>query len=374
MRGITLKIMLSVSSLIIIAIVGITLLSSHKMAGMFHEYMAYSIEINDPFPYKQGGKIVEGPAEKGFIRAVYIELIGIGIPIMLLSFVVGGIIARRTMRPIRRLNDGVAEIAKGNFGHKVNVATKDEIGQLAGSFNRMADELQKAQELRKQFFADAAHELKTPVAVLKGNIEGVLDGVIAPDNTMMTSMLEEVDHLTNMINDIKYLSMADSGQLILNRERVDINEIVSGCVKQLTAPAKIRNLYLSCHLSESPMFASVDREKMHQVIYNLLINAGKYTPAGGSVSVTTERVTEDGEEKIKVSIKDTGIGIDAPDLPYVFERFYRSDKSRDRKTGGIGLGLSIVKKIVDLHGGHVGVESELHKGSIFYVVVPAEKV
>jgi two-component system sensor histidine kinase BaeS len=370
MKGLVFKITLSVSLLIVAAIFLITYFSGNETIDLFNEYMTDSIALNDKYPYIQGGRIISGPAELHFLETIYSELVWIVLPVTSLALLISYVIARRIAAPLKKLIKGTEEIGKGNLDARVAVRSKDEVGRLARSFNLMAGELQNAQMLRKQFFADAAHELKTPIAVIKGNLEGMLDGIIPADKPMLKSLLEETEYLTTMVGDMKYLALADSGQMVLDRKEVNINDIVSDCIEQLKAPAKLRNIVIALDYKSGPIKAFVDREKIFQVVYNLAINAGKYTPAGGSVTVATEKIFHDGAECFKISIMDTGVGIAAADLPYVFERFYRTDKSRDRKTGGLGLGLSIVKKIVELHGGHAGVESVLNKGSTFYVVVP----
>lgn len=370
MKSIVFKITLAVSILILIAIFLGTYFSAERMTILFYDYMSRAAELNDPYPLLKEGRILTGPAENFFLHAIYSNLIWIGVPIALLASLVSYIIVRGSTGTIRSLSCGAVEISKGNLNYKVNVKEGGEIGLLANSFNLMADELARAQALRKQFFADAAHELKTPIAVIKGNLEGMIDGVIPTDATTLQSLLEEADFLSDIVGDIKYLALADSGHLTLKRQQTNMNEIVSLCVTRLMPAATARQLTLTTDYADDPLTAFVDPERMTQIIYNLLINAGKYTPQGGSVGVRTERVVEQGTAYAQVTVWDTGQGISDADIPLVFERFYRADKSRDRKTGGIGLGLSIVKKLTELHGGSVAVISELGKGSRFSIRIP----
>lgn len=370
MKSIVFKITLAVSLLVLLAFLLETYLTGGMMAALFYEYMSEAATANDPYPIVQGGKIIMGPAEKSFINTIYSELLWIDLPLIFLTFIVSYLIARDSTKSIRKLSRGAKEIAKGNLGHKVDIREGGEIGALASAFNSMADELAGAQALRKQFFADAAHELKTPIAVIKGNLEGMLDGVIPTDKGSLNSLLEETDFLDSMIGDIKYLALADSGQLKLDRRDTNVNDIVRACASQLETAAKARKLTISTDLKDEPLNAFVDGERIRQIIYNLMINAGKYTPEGGSVGVRTERALDNNTECVKVTVWDTGIGIPEADIPRVFDRFYRTDRSRDRKTGGFGLGLAIVKKLTELHGGRVYVTSELGKGSNFYIVLP----
>lgn len=370
MKSIVFKITLAVSILILIAVLMGTYFSGERMTVLFYEYMSDAATANDPFPLIKDGKILAGPAENVFLRAIYSDLAWIGIPITLLASLIGYLIARSVTSPLRKLSLGAQEIAKGNLSQRVDIREGGELGALANSFNAMAGELSKAEELRKQFFADAAHELKTPIAVIKGNIEGMIDGVIPTDKAILASLLEETDFLGNMVSDMKYLAQADAGYLELSKQRTDINELVSSCVSRLMPSATARRLAITKNFKIDPLFAFVDAERIVQIVYNLLINAGKYTPEGGAITVTTEKFVDDEVMSFKIIVADTGIGISEADIPHVFDRFYRTDKSRDRKTGGIGLGLSIVKKLTELHGGRVGVTSKLEKGSSFYIIIP----
>jgi len=372
MKGIVLKITLSVCALILIAVVGMTYFSSRNTTRLFREYMINSIEVKDPYPLIKRKHLVLGPSEKRFIGKTHIEFLWIGVPTIILAFILSYIIARRLAAPMKKLNSWAREISKGNLGSMANIPADDELHDLVVCFEQMAEELNRAQILRKQFFADAAHELKTPIAVIRGNLEGMIDGVIPANKEMLGSLLEETDYLTMIINDIKYLALADSGHVTLNRGEANINDIVRTCVTGPRAAAKSSGIEVSFDPAADPITAAVDSERLTQVIYNLLVNAEKYSPAGGKIVVRTESIVSDGAPSFKITVEDSGVGISAEDLPYIFERFYRTDKSRNRKTGGFGLGLSIVKKIVELHGGHVGVESELNKGSTFSVLIPIE--
>lgn len=366
----TFKITLAVSLLILVAILAMIYLTVYSTFDLFYDYMLEAIRINDPYPIMKNGNVVMGPAEVDFLKGLAPRLAMIGAPVVFFAFIISYVIARRSMAPIKKLSLAAAEISKGNFDHKINAKAKGEIGVLVDSFNGMAEELFRSQMLRKQFFADAAHELKTPITVIRGNLEGMIDGVIPANKEMIASLYEEAGFLAHMIEDIKYLALADSGELVLDKKEEDVNGIVSDCVGQLKATAAVRNLSVEMELKSSPIEAVVDRGKMFQVIYNLLINAGKYTPQGGKIKISTETMIESGKECFRIVVEDNGIGISEADQPYIFERFYRADKSRNRKTGGIGLGLSIVKKIVELHDGRIDVKSRMNQGSAFYVTVP----
>jgi two-component system sensor histidine kinase BaeS len=223
---------------------------------------------------------------------------------------------------------------------------------------------------RKQFFADAAHELKTPITVIKGNLEGMIDGVIPVNEENLNSLLEETEYLNNIIKDIKELALADSGEIALNKKKIDINKVIETSITMLNMQIKAKNINIKNDFQKENPELFVDPERFNQVIYNLLMNATKYTPENGNIEIKTEKLLENKIESVKITIKDSGKGIPPEDLPYIFERFYRVDKSRNKKTGGLGLGLSIVRKIIELHGGTISVESTPDVGSNFYIVIP----
>ncbi|MFH1452607.1 MAG: ATP-binding protein [Armatimonadota bacterium] len=372
MRSITFKITLLVSILFILAAVLIIYLSLNMVGSLFYEYTKESLEIHDAFPYVRDGKIIMGPVEREFLTDIFLKFLLIGLSITLLAVAAGYFIARHATSPIRKLYKGVREIENGNLDYRVDVKTKDELGNLADSFNLMTEELYKAQILRKQFFADAAHELKTPLSVIKGNLEGMIDEVIPVDKAGLSSILEEAEYLNNIINDIRELALADSGQLALNKKQSDVNEIIKNCVNRLKIHADEKSIKIELGRADNPLTAFIDPERFMQVVYNLLTNALKYTPEGGIINIETEKIQKNNIKYFKVSVKDTGQGIPPEDLPHVFERFYRTDKSRNRETGGTGLGLAIVFKITQLHAGTAEAESTPGKGSTFRVLMPVK--
>jgi two-component system sensor histidine kinase BaeS len=263
-------------------------------------------------------------------------------------------------------------VASGQYDYQVPVATKDEVGQLAGVFNQMSKSLAENQILRRRLFADIAHEMKTPLAIIQGNLEGILDGVIEANPDQIKSLLEETVHLNRIIVDLRDLSLAEAGQLVLEKTPTDINTVISRSIQMLQPLAEAKQVALEQVLAAVPEL-QVDAGRIIQVIYNLLTNAIRYTPENGSVTISSSVVAEKGAEWVKIQIRDSGIGIKEDDLELVFNHFYRADASRDRKSGGAGLGLAIVKQLVERHQGYVTVSSVLGQGSLFEVYLPSDK-
>lgn len=266
--------------------------------------------------------------------------------------------------PLRRLQAASNAIAAGDLSRRVRITSRDEIGSLAGSFNSMAESLARAEAQRKQMIADLAHELRTPLSVMQGNLEAIQDGILPMDGEQVASLHEETLLLGRLVADLRLLSLAEAGQLKLERVEVDLAEVVRRAVERMQQVAQERGVTLTVSAPEDLPRASLDGDRINQVVGNLVSNSLRHTPAGGSVQVAVDAVA--GSKTVGdrnagaaslVTVTDSGSGIPADELQSVFERFYRSDRSRSRSSGGSGLGLAIVKQIVELHGGQVWAES-----------------
>lgn len=266
---------------------------------------------------------------------------------------------------IEEITQAARRLAGGQLDQRVQVKANDEISALANSFNNMADSLEKAERLRRTMVNDVAHELRTPLSNIQGYMEGLRDGVIQPRAELFDSLYQESQLLTRLVNDLQMLSLAEAGQLNLRRVVAELPPLIHAVVANLTdnlrAAAPIR-LKVPASLPR----VSIDPDRIKQVLTNLLSNALEHTPAAGSITVSAG--VENG--CVRIDITDTGEGIAPQHLPYVFERFYRADPSRARSTGGSGIGLAIVKQLVQAHGGDVYVESQLGNGSRFSFVLP----
>ncbi len=275
-------------------------------------------------------------------------------------------LSKRLLAPAETLAGAARALGGGDFSYRVNVRSKDEFGQLAKTFNAMASDLEQTEQLRRNVVADVAHELRTPLSNIRGYLEAMRDGVVEPDTTTIGSIYEEALLLERLVTDLQELALADAGQLTLLRRPTDMRDIINQALAALQIEARSKNLSLAAELPEEPAIVDVDPERVGQVLRNLLSNAISYTPEEGRVSV---QLVEEGST-LRVNVVDTGPGIPAADLPYVFERFYRVDKSRARSTGGAGLGLTIAKRLVEAHGGTMEVTSELGEGSCFSFTLP----
>jgi signal transduction histidine kinase len=281
--------------------------------------------------------------------------------------IVGTVAARRITGPLAALAAGARRIGGGDLSQQVPVTGDDEIAQVAQTFNTMLTDLRDAEESRRQLQADIAHELGTPLSVLQANVEGMLDGVVDTSPRRLALLHAQTQMLTRLVRDLRDLSLLQEGQLPLDRQPIDLRAVLHevGEIVRPTAGAKGVTLTVT---GGPPIAVHADRDRIAQVLHNLLANAVRYTDAGGAVSVTARR--ESG--RVVVEVGDTGAGIPADDLPRVFERFHRVDRSRSRATGGAGLGLAVVKQLVEAHGGTVWATSTPGSGSVFAFALPAD--
>jgi signal transduction histidine kinase len=314
-------------------------------------------------------------AEQNFLDRVTGSLWIAGLIAVAVALLLGLLLTRQITVPVRALTRGARNIAKGDLSYRLAIQSKDEIGELAQSFNTMATSLDTAEQSRKRLNADIAHELRTPLTVIEGTVDGILDGVFEADREHLESIKEQTSLLTRLTHDLRDLSLAESGQLNLELGPLNMVDLLQRKLAQYEVKARQKNITLKLSASSGIPAVNGDRLRIEQVISNLLENAIRHTPDRGSVTVSIEMVNDDPAHHIDrasmiVSFSDTGKGIPPEHLPHVFERFYRIDTSRSRSEGGAGLGLAIVKQIIQAHGGRVWAESEPGKGSTFYITLP----
>ena len=278
------------------------------------------------------------------------------------------VLSRRISAPIHALTLTAKQLGQGDFSQRVQLRGKGEVGELAQAFNSMASELERAEQLRRNLVADVAHELRTPLSNIQGYLEAVGDGVIAADAATIRSLYEEATLLSRLVDDLQDLALAEAGELKLVFQAEDIAELINRTVAAVQSQVSAKGLLMSIDLPDKLPPVNIDYHRISQVLRNLLENAVAHT-AEGDITVTARQQGS----WVEVSVVDTGEGIPADDLPNIFERFYRVDRSRTRATGGSGLGLTIAKRLVEAHGGKIEVQSELGKGSRFSFTVPIAK-
>jgi len=286
--------------------------------------------------------------------------------IMGLSLMVGLVLSRGISRPLVELAKATQAVAAGDLSTRVPTHSPGEIGELAAAFNQMTQDLAQADKLRRNLTADVAHELRTPISVVRGKVEGILDGVYPATSEHLEPVLEEIKLLTQLVEDLGMLALAEAGQLALERQATNLGDLLQDAQVNFSPQAADRGVTLTLDLPTELPKVMVDRRRIAQVLGNLLTNALRHTPGGGYVTLSAAA----SERMVKVTVADTGKGIPSEDLPYIFERFWRGDKSRSRAAGGTGLGLAIAKQLVEVHGGTISVESTPGQGSTFWFTLP----
>jgi two-component system, OmpR family, sensor histidine kinase BaeS len=276
------------------------------------------------------------------------------------------LVSRRVVRPIRALTGASYRLGKGDLSERVPVVGRDELAALAQSFNRMADSLQRGEERQRRLVADVAHELRTPLANLRGYLEALKDGVISPGPEVFTSLHEEAVLQQRIVDDLQDLALAEAGTLVYHRSQVDLAELLEVCRTAHQAVAEAAGVRLAVS-GDEPGYVHADPDRLRQVLGNLVGNALRATPSGGSITLAARQ--EGGYAVITVT--DTGTGIQREHLPHVFDRFWRADAARDRASGGSGLGLAIARQLVTDHGGTIQVESEHGAGTTFTIRLPS---
>jgi two-component system, OmpR family, sensor histidine kinase BaeS len=278
--------------------------------------------------------------------------------------VVGSLLAYRLTRPVAEMAQVTQRYGHGERGLRAQVSGNDELSELARVFNRTADQLQAEQDAKQRFLTDVAHELRTPLTVLKSELEAVQDGLMQVSSDTAPQLLQQVDLLTRLVQDLRLLTLAEGGELALQRAPVSLDELVRATAAGFASRAAAQEVRLE--VDAQPVRAVVDRERLQQVLMNLLDNALRHAPRGTRVRVSLAAT----EDAARFDVRDQGPGIPADRLSEVFERFYRLDGARGRDAGGSGLGLAIAKAIVELHGGSVAAFAEPGGGARFEVRVP----
>lgn len=299
-----------------------------------------------------------------FLASIHYSLIWASLAALLPGFILSYLLTRRVLTPLSQMTAISRDIAAGKFTARVEVATSDEIGQLGLAFNRMADSLQHIEQLRKKMTADVAHELRTPLTNLRGYLEALNDQVITPSPETLKMLQEETLRLVKLVDSLQQLARADAARTSLQKKKLLISEQIEEMLNLYRPGLQEKNIEVTTDFPKGADAVEADRDKFLQAVRNLLDNSAKYTPARGRIALSSRRR---GNE-IQVLFCNSGPQISKDDLPLIFERFFRTDRSRCRDAGGAGIGLAITKELIEAHGGRVGAESKEGETCIWFTL------
>ena len=283
----------------------------------------------------------------------------ISVFLAILTVIIGLFLMRRVVNPLSEVIDASGKVAAGDFSARVSVSGPDDLRALSDSFNHMAETLELNDRERRDLLADIAHELRTPLTVIRGRLEGILDGIYPPDGTQISPALEEAYLLERLVEDLRLLTLAETRQLQFEPRSVSLGKLAEHAIGLFSAEAKEKEILLSFENKAPEREIDVDPQRTEQVIGNLISNALRYVPQGGRVAVI---VTEN-EKMLSLHVKDNGPGVSEEDLPHLFQRFWRGEKSRARVSGGAGLGLAIAAQLIEGQGGSIHA-TNLHEGGL----------
>ena len=333
-------------------------------------------EFNEGLPIEVDGETIgilllptapdRSPLDYEFLRRLNGSIIFSALATIILALFLGILLSRSISRPIQELTKATHNMTDGNLGQQVPVRSRDEIGELAQSFNKMSADLARSFNLRKQMTADIAHELRTPLSLILGHAEGVHDGVLKPTRENFEIIREEAERLENLVNDLRTLSLADAGELSVDLQPVNVNDLMSDVHAHYLTLFNQKRITLDLKLAPVILKANLDPGRFTQVLNNILDNALRHTPESGRVELQTQLT----ENRIQLSVKDSGDGVTSDEAQHLFDRFYRVDESRTRDDGGSGLGLAIAKSIVEMHKGRIWAEGEKGKGLKVVIELP----
>lgn len=287
--------------------------------------------------------------QREFARGLILILITGGI----LGVLVGIYVSRTITAPLDDLRNATERIMGRDYSVRVPEKGSEEIQAVSQSFNEMVSQLEDSENLRRKLLSDVAHELRNPLHVIRGNIEAMIDGVFPMNEEELGHILGQTQVLTTLVEDLREVAQAEANQLDLNRQPTEIAKLIDETVRSYQSAAAEKEIHLELELLGKLPTLNIDAGRIRQVLLNLLSNGVRYTPKGGTMRVAVEQV----DQIVEIRVKDTGAGIEPENLPYIFDRFYRTDKARTREKGGTGLGLAIVKALTEAHGGTATVYS-----------------
>ncbi len=384
LRSLRAKLMLAFLGVALVAVGVLGLLIGRAASGAFEEYLIgrqtgdlgamdrMMDEMMGPAASQAAMEQMFGPAERAYIEVINCSLWLAGLVAALSAVGLGLLFAHRISSPIRTLTLAARRLGAGDLKGRVPVSgRRDELGELAEAFNSMAEAIGRQEMLRRRMAADIAHELRNPLAVIQANLEAMLDGVRPLSTEEVADVHRETRLLSRLVTDLRDLSLAETGQLPLRKELTDLAVPVRASVARFSSLAEEKGVRLAVEVAEGSPRADVDPDRVAQILGNLLHNALRHAPPGGEVVVRLEPSVQ--RDEVRVAVQDTGSGIPEEHLHNVFERFYRADRARTRTEGGSGIGLAVVKQLVEAHGGRVWAESRPGEGATFGFVLPAAK-
>ncbi len=304
------------------------------------------------------------------IKNWWLLLCGTPTVVVIMAFSIITTLYRRFGKPLSQIFNAIDSVAEGDLSVRVSESRSDMFSELIKRFNKMVSELERAEQQRRNLTADIAHELRTPLHIIQGNLEGVIDGVYEPTTEHINNTLDETKLLARLVNDLQTLSLAETGQLPLHPTRFLLADLMHDLTTSFSSQAASEGIDLQTKVSDPNQEISADYDRLNQVLSNLISNALRHTSGGGKISLETESIV--GEERsVRIKVTDTGAGIPSGDLPFIFDRFWRGDKSRSGRVNS-GLGLAIVKQLVLAHTGIIEVQSEVGKGTSFIIDLPEQ--
>ncbi len=306
-----------------------------------------------------------GPLERAFVTRLRWLLVSGALLAGALGVLLGVVLSRSLTAPLRRLATAAKAVADRDFSRRVRVEGSVEMAEVAEAFNEMTEALESSERQRQNMVADVAHELRTPLSVVQGNLRAILDDVYELDKTEISRLYDETRLLSRLVDDLRELALADAGQLRLTLRPTDLAPVIRDSIDNLALGAEAQEVSLFASLPDDLPAVQADPDRVSQVLRNLLVNALRYTPAGGTVTVDAGSAGG----MVEVAVADTGAGIDPRDLPHIFERFWRADPARVRM-GSTGLGLSIAQSLIEAQGGRIWAESAPGQGSTFRFTLP----
>jgi len=314
----------------------------------------------------------ENSPERNFLNRTALFLVYSALGTTAIALLLGILLSRNLTSPIRELTQATHAVSEGDLSQQVTIRSNDEIGELAQAFNKMSSQLSRSVNARKQMTADIAHELRTPLSLILGHAEAVHDGVLPPRRENFEIIREEATRLEHLVNDLRILSLADAGELSISPQIIEPQRLLEEVASLYQYQTQRKNISLALDIASTLSTIEVDPGRMTQVLTNILDNALRHTPEGGRISLSAQ----DANDHVELAVQDSGPGLKAEDLERIFERFYRTDSSRQRDgeiPGGSGLGLAIAKSIVQAHGGQLSAETSSAEGKGLKIVIALPK-